>query len=690
MESQISLWNLQTLTSSSHHSLLSRSLDKKIKSVLPALRTKISKQLNISRSNLDNSSSKSSILSTKKVEPIECDVRYTSLSQWSSDTVDARVKAAHVHVIEQIMQREGSILKLQKVLIYSITSAFTHSLIHCYQVCATLDSSYWKYSYERLKVFIKNKNLKNGLLVSYLELIQKHQEEVSVAIAHYRSSCIGVIDALVEWRSACQRDKKRNDTVSIYWEGENYLFRMLNDTNVFNDYYCLRLWLGFQPNTFFIPPQSHTSDSSDRDCWSQRFAKYQQWLKQNTQYVMQEKRKARNMAASDTEGTPPVSSVVDVVSEMGSAMLSQSISSTSMRTPTAGDTNVQWKKLSDYCWQSYGRATSIDGQYYYDENIMNDFWDNMTHNPLVVEVAAGYPDTFPVVPLVPHLKSSTNSVLISKLQYSQYIIDKEIKLYDRLLQLAEETRNLRSELDQTVTTEALENIIAGSKYYESWETYSKLVQRQQSYDGKVDGSVLHYLSEKKQQEITHNKIFSMTDIHADSSSAHYPAHSQSLAVDASKLLNRISEKLVKESQLVENRNGYLRINSNVVVQRLELRPINETSLLFKTKCAIRIQKRVRGMLVRTRHRAITQARVRLRSIIIIQTWLRSLVAKKRVKCQRRQFRVESMILRKYFINKNQGSFIITKFMAVGREETGEERGIKIVKTTKNETYCSQV
>ncbi len=134
MESQISSWNLQTLTSSSHHSLLSKTLEKRIKSVLPALRTKISKQLNISRSNIDNSSSKSSILSTKKIDPIACDVRYTSLSQWSSDTVDAQVKAAYVHVIEQIMQREGSILKLQKVILILL---HTYSLTYSYLLTHT-------------------------------------------------------------------------------------------------------------------------------------------------------------------------------------------------------------------------------------------------------------------------------------------------------------------------------------------------------------------------------------------------------------------------------------------------------------------------------------------------------------------------------------------------------------------------
>ena len=151
-----------------------------------------------------------------------------------------------------------------------------------------LDSSYWKYSYERLKVFTKNKNLKSGLLVSYLELIQKHQEELSVAIAHYRSSCIGVIDSIVEWRNACQRDKKRNDTVSVYWEGENYLFRMLDDTKVFNDYYCIRLWLGFAPNTFFLPPTSSNTGGggSDRDIWMQRYSMYQTWLKQDRKSVV--------------------------------------------------------------------------------------------------------------------------------------------------------------------------------------------------------------------------------------------------------------------------------------------------------------------------------------------------------------------------------------------------------------------
>jgi hypothetical protein len=84
---------------------------------------------------MDDSTSKSSILSTKKIDPIACDVRYTSLSQWSSDTVDAQVKAAYVHVVEQIMQREAAILKLQKVILiltlaYLLTYLLTHSLTY--------------------------------------------------------------------------------------------------------------------------------------------------------------------------------------------------------------------------------------------------------------------------------------------------------------------------------------------------------------------------------------------------------------------------------------------------------------------------------------------------------------------------------------------------------------------------------
>jgi hypothetical protein len=75
------------------------------------------------------------------------------------------------------------------------------------------------------------------------------------------------------------------------------------------------------------------------------------------------------------------------------------------------------------------------------------------------------------------------------------------------------------------------------------------VQRQLSFDGKVDGSISNYLSEKQQRQITSNKIFAMTDVPVLDTGVDTATHSSSLAVDATKLLKKIKERLDKDAHL---------------------------------------------------------------------------------------------------------------------------------------------
>jgi len=67
--------------------------------------------------------------------------------------------------------------------------------------------------------------LKEEQLVSKRVQIRQLQAEVSVAIAHARGASVAVVEAVVAWRAQLALSKSTTtvQTVSVFWEGKNYL-----------------------------------------------------------------------------------------------------------------------------------------------------------------------------------------------------------------------------------------------------------------------------------------------------------------------------------------------------------------------------------------------------------------------------------------------------------------------------------
>ena len=70
-------------------------------------------------------------------------------------------------------------------------------------------------------------------------------------------------------------------SVSIIWRGENYLLKMIDDSNIsFGDTLVCRLWLGFEPNTFMLSPDNYDVKGMN----SEREMVYQGWLTEHMRY----------------------------------------------------------------------------------------------------------------------------------------------------------------------------------------------------------------------------------------------------------------------------------------------------------------------------------------------------------------------------------------------------------------------
>jgi len=145
---------------------------------------------------------------TKQPQAFPVSASYAESKVGVQETNDKETEMLWFSVVKEIVAREAAVLKLRLV-------------VH------NLDTYYWEYALLRVKKEDRKRRrlLKEEQLVSKRLQIRQLQAEVSVAIAHARGASVAVVEAVVAWRAQLALSKSTTtvQTVSVFWEGKNYL-----------------------------------------------------------------------------------------------------------------------------------------------------------------------------------------------------------------------------------------------------------------------------------------------------------------------------------------------------------------------------------------------------------------------------------------------------------------------------------
>lgn len=188
---------------------------------------------------------------------------YTAQARWHLRPTDTNIHWSYFNVVKSILLRENLLLKMHVLLI-------------------DMDKAYWVYGCYRIKyasIIEENKELlestyaaqqaevnnggapipvsmasiavtkeinamKEKCFRSREQLIEL-QNEFTVAMAHLRAGSLSVVENILCWRGIAQKEKPTNELLSLMWNGDNYLVKMLTDA------------LFITSNHVYKPPHKH-------------------------------------------------------------------------------------------------------------------------------------------------------------------------------------------------------------------------------------------------------------------------------------------------------------------------------------------------------------------------------------------------------------------------------------------------
>jgi hypothetical protein len=169
--------------------------------------------------------------------------------------VSPEVYSSYVEVIKFIVLREAALDSFRSLLRRS-------------------GETYWLYALYFLETEDNSEECLNYEVPRLLRSLRRHQEQITVSLAHIRSLSVSVIEAIRAWRLETAKTSQVRDLVSIYWKRENYLLKMKNDVCFILNDPLMNMWLGFEPNTFMVPPRGHQPAAP----WRRMELRFQEWL----------------------------------------------------------------------------------------------------------------------------------------------------------------------------------------------------------------------------------------------------------------------------------------------------------------------------------------------------------------------------------------------------------------------------
>ena len=173
--------------------------------------------------------------------------KYTTQSPWHLRPSEVATHASYFTVVKSILLREHLLLKLKQLVV-------------------DLDKSYWVYGCLRIahadkfsaavaaKAAVVSATAGNEDTVTTASVVSEAhadidktmvqitrqtlyaqekllqlQDELAVALAHLRSASLFTVQAIEDWRALALREKPTSAGLSIMWNGDNYLCKMLTD-----------------------------------------------------------------------------------------------------------------------------------------------------------------------------------------------------------------------------------------------------------------------------------------------------------------------------------------------------------------------------------------------------------------------------------------------------------------------------
>lgn len=693
---------------------------------------------------------KKAVARMEKLKPVPFEARFLSVNEWKHEVNNVQVHNSFLKLMNYVILREEALLRV-------------------YGLAGYLDELYWKYASNYKNRVDLDKSLTSEAFIEMQVRLGTFQEQFSVAIAHYRAISLCVIEALLKWRRLYGLAQTMTLTPSIYWKNENYLTKMTKDLKDLWNIQVIRMWLGFEPNPFMLPPLNHdprynrelreqkrlawktktnafierqltrivtmTTNASEGGSITITARRNPGYTSQKNSLVAttggrdQDNISISNMSKLGSSDSLPIlpraslrpnipatdmvgsksAAALEVVYEDGamkakkkkpivdagesaSCLLSEDVSEADdsdeksrvtkseeestfessvadSSTTTLIEIAEEWKELRNQCLHSWETP---------DDPNAAGFWENLDLNARVLEAAVGLPEVFPKIYLVPPLPDG----LRGHCEHIESIVARELYQLEEINKRKQESQNLKS---QVLASNNLEGVIASIESQEGFTKYIEiaisLIDRQQRIPPRPRSPSPHHLNptaddinpaDVEVKAGANNVSIFITNVDNQlvkvDQSSDYQArltentpqhHYFRLEIDHGKLEAQIAAKVDKDRSKTERIDGSLVLCKHVTLQQTsEFKQKSKSPI----QAAIRIQARIRGILARARLRNQLQSAKRWKDIIRVQKYARIWVAKKVLREKKRQFRLETFVLRRMVLRKNQSANIIIKLI----------------------------
>lgn len=186
----------------------------------------------------------------------------STLAIYRDKDVFAEVEVAYLEVVKYVYLREDQLKFLEA------------SIRKCSQL-------YWKLAEALIQEERDFHTPSTEASSAYRKSLIEAQILLRRDIIACREQTLCLLEAVTSWRSLNATQTRRAIVPTVLYKGENYLVKMLTDVNLLFESGIVRIWLGFQPDCFLLPPSSKDLDPSQYDPlthWKETYKKkYHEW-----------------------------------------------------------------------------------------------------------------------------------------------------------------------------------------------------------------------------------------------------------------------------------------------------------------------------------------------------------------------------------------------------------------------------
>ena len=554
---------------------------------------------------------------TSGVGVLDCTSHFLGLSKHQLNTSHPSVKDAHFLLIQSVLVRENMLISIRHLIEF-------------------LDETYWKYCLERIMKGKRHKNDKEQLKSLRRKILVK-QEELAVVVAHLRSASIDVVERLLKYRHACQKESRSTNLVSFFMGDQNYLIKMQEDTEFLSQYFVFKLWLCCS-DTFMLP--SNENEPRDKSIVLKKMC--QDWL-QNYSIHMSSALKKNQASLEFTVSTLSESNPDAPKLDHPTSF------------PRIADTSnhcafTSWEHLRDYCLKSLEEVDAVE---------YNSFWNNYMQDPLIIQAATGLPEVFPKNLIIPEIPRDLKRRCLSL----KVVLENEQRITDDLTNLADESATLREETLAVVNQEALSTISFGLRKEQSLEDFSMLKFRQETLSGAILSrpSVLFGNSVTIPTELPLNTFMTSTDV--DCTFRNLNSIEGISKVYSSTMKSSLRTTSILESNIESKRHMTEKINGTIkIIESMRRCNQGKKPLMEISKAILLIQALIRSFLANRRVLKLIWISKMSIMALKIQRVIRGFLGRVKFRKRKREFQIQITIVRKCLLRKHSAAEKITRLV----------------------------